>query len=164
MWYAIHVNLIFSVFFGLMFNLKGPQGQNPRTTCGPRTTVWETLSYFIHPGIRYFTSQLPCHYHFWSNGYHASGFNQNRAFPFGFKAFFNPQPTHISTQVYQWRFFGYSECMCSGRPPEMCIHNTRLPALQLRHPSIDGPPTHAVIAVVNCHSLVNFQSKVNKYV
>jgi len=26
-----------------MFNLKGPQGQNPRTTCGPRTTVWETL-------------------------------------------------------------------------------------------------------------------------
>jgi len=26
-----------------MFNLKGPQGQNPRTTFGPRTTVWETL-------------------------------------------------------------------------------------------------------------------------
>jgi len=26
-----------------MFNLKGPQGQNPGTTCGPRTTVWETL-------------------------------------------------------------------------------------------------------------------------
>jgi len=26
-----------------MFNLKGPQGQNPRTTWGPRTTVWETL-------------------------------------------------------------------------------------------------------------------------
>ena len=26
-----------------MFNPKGPQGQNPRTTCGPRTTVWETL-------------------------------------------------------------------------------------------------------------------------
>jgi len=26
-----------------MFNLKGPQGQNPRTTSGPRTTVWETL-------------------------------------------------------------------------------------------------------------------------
>jgi len=26
-----------------MFNLKGPQGQNPRTTCGPWTTVWETL-------------------------------------------------------------------------------------------------------------------------
>jgi len=25
-----------------MFNLKGTQGQNPRTTC-PRTTVWETL-------------------------------------------------------------------------------------------------------------------------
>jgi len=23
-----------------MFNLKGPQGQNQRTTCGPRTTVW----------------------------------------------------------------------------------------------------------------------------
>jgi hypothetical protein len=33
----------FSVFFGLMFNLRGPHGQNPRTTCGPRTTVWETL-------------------------------------------------------------------------------------------------------------------------
>jgi hypothetical protein len=28
-----------------MFNLRGPQGQNPRTTCGPRTTVWETLVY-----------------------------------------------------------------------------------------------------------------------
>jgi len=28
-----------------MFNVKGPQGQNPRTTCGPRTTVWETLHY-----------------------------------------------------------------------------------------------------------------------
>jgi hypothetical protein len=28
-----------------MFNLRGPQGQNARTTCGPRTTVWETLSY-----------------------------------------------------------------------------------------------------------------------
>jgi hypothetical protein len=42
-WYAIHVNLIFSVFYGLMFNLRGPQGQNPRTTCGPRTIVWETL-------------------------------------------------------------------------------------------------------------------------
>jgi len=26
-----------------MFNLKGPQGHNTRTTCGPRTTVWETL-------------------------------------------------------------------------------------------------------------------------
>jgi len=26
-----------------MFNLKGPQGQNPRTNCGPRTTIWETL-------------------------------------------------------------------------------------------------------------------------
>jgi len=26
-----------------MFNIKGPQGQNPRTTRGPRTTVWETL-------------------------------------------------------------------------------------------------------------------------
>jgi len=22
-----------------MFNLKGPQGQNPRTTCGPRTSL-----------------------------------------------------------------------------------------------------------------------------
>jgi len=31
--------ILFFVFFGLMFNLKGPQGQNPRTTCGPRTTV-----------------------------------------------------------------------------------------------------------------------------
>jgi len=41
--YAIHVNFIFYVFFGIMFNLKGPQGQNPRTTCGPRITVWETL-------------------------------------------------------------------------------------------------------------------------
>jgi len=30
-----------------MFNLKGPQGQNPRTTCGPRTTVWETLLWRI---------------------------------------------------------------------------------------------------------------------
>jgi len=30
-----------------MFNLKGPQGQNPRTTCGLRTTVWETLAYSI---------------------------------------------------------------------------------------------------------------------
>jgi SRSO17 transposase len=28
-----------------MFNPRGPQGQNPRTTCGPRTTVWETLPY-----------------------------------------------------------------------------------------------------------------------
>jgi len=27
-----------------MFSLKGPQGQNPRTTCCPRTTVWETLA------------------------------------------------------------------------------------------------------------------------
>jgi len=27
-----------------MFNLKGLQGQNPRTTCGPRTTVWERLA------------------------------------------------------------------------------------------------------------------------
>jgi len=27
-----------------MFNLKGPQGQNPRTNCGPRTKVWETLA------------------------------------------------------------------------------------------------------------------------
>jgi len=44
-WYPIHVNFIFSVFFGLMFNLKGPQGQNPRTTCDPRTTDWETLLY-----------------------------------------------------------------------------------------------------------------------
>jgi hypothetical protein len=35
--------LFFLSFFGLMFNLRGPQGQNPRTTCGPRTTVWETL-------------------------------------------------------------------------------------------------------------------------
>jgi hypothetical protein len=42
-WYAIHVDFIFSFFYGLMFNLRGPQGQNPRTTCGPRTTVWKTL-------------------------------------------------------------------------------------------------------------------------
>jgi hypothetical protein len=35
-WYAIHVNFIFSVFFGLMFNLRGPQGQNPRTTWSKR--------------------------------------------------------------------------------------------------------------------------------
>jgi hypothetical protein len=46
-WYAIHVNFIFSVFFGLMFNLRGPHGQKPRTTCGPRTTVWETLVQYI---------------------------------------------------------------------------------------------------------------------
>jgi hypothetical protein len=26
----------FMSFFGLMFNLRGPQGQNPRTTCGPQ--------------------------------------------------------------------------------------------------------------------------------
>jgi hypothetical protein len=38
-WYAIGVNFIFLSFFGLMFNLRGPQGQNPRTT------VWETLIY-----------------------------------------------------------------------------------------------------------------------
>jgi hypothetical protein len=37
--YLIHVNFIFSVIFGLKFNLRGPQGQNPRTT------VWETLAY-----------------------------------------------------------------------------------------------------------------------
>jgi len=36
-----------------MFNLKGPQWQNPRTTCGPRTTVSETLVYGLHDrGIR----------------------------------------------------------------------------------------------------------------
>ena len=45
MWYAIRVNFIFSVFFGLMFNLKGPQGQNPRDT------VWETLHYITPPLI-----------------------------------------------------------------------------------------------------------------
>jgi hypothetical protein len=33
--------LFFSVFL-LMLNQRGPQGQNPRTTC-PWTTVWETL-------------------------------------------------------------------------------------------------------------------------
>jgi len=55
-WYAIHVNFIFSVFFGLMFNLKGPQGQNPRTTCGPRTTVWETLGYRPN-GLRFYSWQ-----------------------------------------------------------------------------------------------------------
>jgi hypothetical protein len=37
--------LCFLSFFGLMSNLRGPQGQNPRTTCGPRTKVWETLLY-----------------------------------------------------------------------------------------------------------------------
>ena len=37
--------LFFLSFFGLMFNLKGPQGQNPRTACGPRNTVRETLIY-----------------------------------------------------------------------------------------------------------------------
>jgi hypothetical protein len=46
-WYTIHINLIFSVFFGLMFKLRGPQGQNPRTTSGPRTTVWETMLYMF---------------------------------------------------------------------------------------------------------------------
>jgi hypothetical protein len=29
-------------------SVRGPQGQNPRTTCGPRTTVWKTLLYMIH--------------------------------------------------------------------------------------------------------------------
>jgi hypothetical protein len=46
-WYAIHINFIFSVFFWQMINLRGPQGQNPRTSCGSRTTVWETLPYDI---------------------------------------------------------------------------------------------------------------------
>jgi hypothetical protein len=37
-WYAIHLNFIFSsVFF------EGPQGHTSRTTCGPPTIVWETL-------------------------------------------------------------------------------------------------------------------------
>jgi len=36
-----------------MFNLKGPQGQNLRTTCGPRTTVWETLAYRISDCLFY---------------------------------------------------------------------------------------------------------------
>jgi hypothetical protein len=41
-WYAVNVNvIIFFVFFVLMFNLRGPQGQNPRTT------VWETLAHII---------------------------------------------------------------------------------------------------------------------
>jgi hypothetical protein len=31
--------LFFLSFFELMFNLRGPQGQNTRTACGPRTTV-----------------------------------------------------------------------------------------------------------------------------
>jgi hypothetical protein len=44
-WYAIYVNFIFSVFFGLMFSLRGPQGQNPRTTWVPWTTVWKTLRF-----------------------------------------------------------------------------------------------------------------------
>jgi hypothetical protein len=30
-----------------MFNLRGPQGQNPKTTCGPRTTGRETLPYVM---------------------------------------------------------------------------------------------------------------------
>jgi hypothetical protein len=47
-WNAIHVNFIFSVFFWLIFNVRGPQGKNPRTTCGPRNTVWETLLYGGH--------------------------------------------------------------------------------------------------------------------
>jgi hypothetical protein len=51
-WYVIHVNFIFSVFFGPMFNLRGPQGQNPRTTCVPRTTVWETLTQKITRNIQ----------------------------------------------------------------------------------------------------------------
>jgi hypothetical protein len=39
-WYAIHLNWIFSsVFF------EGPQGHTSRTTFGPRTIVWETLGY-----------------------------------------------------------------------------------------------------------------------
>jgi hypothetical protein len=42
-WYAIHVNFIFSVFYELMFNLRGPKGQNPMTISGPRTKVCETL-------------------------------------------------------------------------------------------------------------------------
>jgi hypothetical protein len=37
------LTLLLLSFFGLMFNLREPQGQSPRTTCGPRTTVWETL-------------------------------------------------------------------------------------------------------------------------
>ena len=47
-----------------MFNLKGPQGQNPRTTCGPRSTVWETLpqtmnfSYALYLRTPYDFSQL----------------------------------------------------------------------------------------------------------
>jgi hypothetical protein len=47
-WYAINVNYIFSVFFGLVFNLRGLQGQNPRITCSPWTTVWETLFYSVY--------------------------------------------------------------------------------------------------------------------
>jgi hypothetical protein len=31
--------LFFLSILDLYFNLRGPQGQNPRTTCGPRTTV-----------------------------------------------------------------------------------------------------------------------------
>jgi len=36
--YAIHVNFIFSVFFGPMFSLKGPQGLNtgPLVVRGPQ--------------------------------------------------------------------------------------------------------------------------------
>jgi len=42
-----------------------------------------------------------------------------RHFTSGLKTFFNPQPTHISTQFYHWRSFGYSEWLCSRRPPGM---------------------------------------------
>jgi hypothetical protein len=39
--------IYFFCLLGLMFNLRGPQGQNPRSTCGQRTTVWETLPHAI---------------------------------------------------------------------------------------------------------------------
>jgi hypothetical protein len=38
-----------------MFSLRGPQGQNPRTTCGPQTTVWETLLYPIKAELSYYS-------------------------------------------------------------------------------------------------------------
>jgi hypothetical protein len=39
----IHLYKQGSLFYKM--SVRGPQGQNPRTTCGPRTTVWKTLHY-----------------------------------------------------------------------------------------------------------------------
>jgi hypothetical protein len=43
---------------GLTFNLRGPQGQNPRTTCGPRTTVWEMLLHMFRTSSVHFQEAL----------------------------------------------------------------------------------------------------------